>query len=304
MFWLSRPHRPTNVWAVTVLEVIQKSAEFLEHKGVDSPRLQVELLLADLLQMPRLKLYLEFERVLTAEQVQALRERILQRGRRIPLQHLLGHTSFCGHDIEVNGDVLIPRPETEQLAARAIGCLSDHPPDAPASQCALDFGTGSGCLAIALAKALPSLHVDAIDVSAAALAVALRNIDRHQLAGRVRLHQGDGFAALPSPRRYALLVSNPPYIPSGEIDALQPEVRDHDPRGALDGGVDGLDFHRRLAAEAGPWLAADGVLMAEIGDGQDTSVRRVFEEAGWRGTDVFKDDNGIPRIFVACRPHS
>jgi len=285
---------------MTVLEAIQKSTAFLEHKGVESPRLQVELLLAATLRMPRLKLYLDFERVLAPEQIQTLRELVLQRGRHIPLQHLLGNTSFCGHDIIVNRDVLIPRPETEQLAERALEFLNAWPGKSPLH--ALDFGTGSGCLALTLALALPRLEIDAVDISEAALSVARRNIQHHGVADRIELLHGDGFDALAAGRRYALILSNPPYIPTADIATLDPEVRDHDPHDALDGGADGLDFYRRLATDAAPWLAPGGRSMVELGHGQKEAVSQLFTQAGWQIRGVHDDDNGIPRIFIACRP--
>ena len=235
---------------MTVLEAIQRSTEFLAKKGVDSPRLQTELLLAHLLKQPRMQLYLNFERVLTPAEVDGLRELIRRRGQREPLQHIVGSTSFCGLEIAVNRDVLIPRPETELLAERGWTFLNQLSTLNPQPSTALDFGTGSGCLAIALACKCPAAEVYAIDISPEALALARQNAARHGVAERIRFLQGDGFAAVPEGARFDLIISNPPYIPSGEIASLQPEVRDYDPRRALDGGADGLDYGRRLAAEA------------------------------------------------------
>jgi len=283
---------------VTVLEVIQRSSDFLARKGVESPRLQIELLLAQLLQMPRMKLYLNFERALTEAELAALRGLVKRRATREPLQHIIGSTSFCGLEIAVNRDVLIPRPETEQLAERAWRFLRGLSPEACR---VLDFGTGSGCLAIAIAVHCPSATVVAVDLSEAALKVARQNAARHGVAERVLYYAGDGLAAVPAGGPFDLIVSNPPYIPSGEIPSLQPEVRDHDPVLALDGGADGLEFYRRLAAGAGPWLTARGRLMVEMGDGQSGAVSALLESVGWSVESVEPDNSGRQRILIARR---
>jgi release factor glutamine methyltransferase len=287
---------------VTVLEVIQRSTEFLARKGVDSPRLQIELLLAHVLQMPRLKLYLNFERPLSEEQVTTLRELVRRRGDREPLQHLLGTVNFLGLELAVTRDVLIPRPETEQLvelaakhfAARNAGQAQQAHPIR-----VLDFGTGSGCVAVALAKQFPGAEIHATDLSEAALRVAQENAARQRVTDRVQFHLGDGFSAVPAGIRFDLLVSNPPYIPGGEIAALQPEVRDHDPRLALDGGTDGLDFYRRFVAEAPAFLQPDARLVAEFGDGQETALVGLFAAPGWSMEAIEKDLSGRARFMVA-----
>jgi release factor glutamine methyltransferase len=284
---------------VTVLEVIQRSTEFLTRKGVDSPRLHVELLLAHVLQVPRLKLYLNFERVLTDAELDTLRRLVQRRGEREPLQHLVGSTSFCGLDIAVNRDVLIPRPETEHLAEQACNWLRT-PRSRPAS--VLDFGTGSGCLAIAIAHQCPDAIVHALDVSSVALSVAQANAARHGLAGRIQFHNGGGFSALPGGLTFDLLMANPPYIPTAEIDTLQPEVRDHDPRLALDGGPDGLAFYRRLAGEGASRMNPSGGATLEFGDGQEGAVQEIFREQGWSIEAVVNDDSNRARILIARRP--
>ena len=286
---------------MTVLEAIQRSTTFLAGKGVDSPRLQTELLLAHLLKEPRLRLYLNFERSLAPAEVDALREFIRRRGQREPLQHILGSTSFCGLEIAVSRDVLIPRPETELLAERGWTFLNQLSPPNPRPPLALDFGTGSGCLAIALALKCPAAGVCAIEISPEALALARQNALRHGLAGRIRFLEGDGFTALPEGARFDLIISNPPYIPSGDITSLQPEVRDYDPHRALDGGPDGLSYGRRLAVEAAPFLRPSGSLMLEFGDGQAERLRQILEEQKWIVEAVQEDYNHQPRIMVARR---
>ncbi len=289
---------------MTVLEAIQRSTEFLAKKGVESPRLQSELLLAHLLKQPRMRLYLDFERALSPEEVSNLRELIKRRGQREPLQHLVGSTSFCGREIAVNREVLTPRPETELLAERGWTYLNQLSAIASHPCTALDFGTGSGCVAIALACKCPSAEVYAIDISPEALLVARQNAARNGVSERIRFLQGDGFAVAPAGIRFDLIISNPPYIPSGEIASLQPEVRDFDPHRALDGGADGLDYGRRLAAEGASFLKSHGCLMLEFGDGQAESLRRVFQAQKWIVEAIEEDYTHQPRIMVARRVNS
>ena len=280
---------------MTVLEAIQRSTGFLARKGVDSPRLQVELLLAHALGVPRLKLYLNFEQKLTGADLESVRELVRRRGNREPLQHIIGSTSFCGFEIKVNRHVLVPRPETEMLAERAWQFLAAFNPPPGA---ALDFGTGSGCLAIALAAQCPGAQVHAADISEEALRVARENAALNNLSDKIQFHCGDGFAALPRGLPFDLIVSNPPYVPSAEIEALAPEVRDHDPHLALDGGADGLDFYRRLAAEAENHLRPAGRIMLESGDGQAEQIRQLFVQHKWVVEKVEADYSGRPRILT------
>lgn len=286
---------------MTVLETIQRGSDFLARRGVESARLEMELLLAHVLGLPRLKLYLDFERVVTEEQTSLLRALVKRRAEREPLQYILGTACFCGLDMTVDRRVLVPRPETELLAERAWEFLGRWGPEPGVMPEVLDFGTGSGCLAVVLAVKCPAARVHALDISSAALQVAGENAGRHGVSARIAFHQGDGLGALPERLRFDLIVANPPYIAHGELEALPPEVRDHEPRLALDGGPDGLDFYRRLAVEAGGRLAGEGRLMAELGAGQAEAVGGLFRAAGWGVEAVEKDYAGLERIFVARR---
>lgn len=305
---------------MTVLEVIQKSTEFLTRKGVDSPRLQTELLLAHVLKLPRMKLYLNFEQTLSDTETDVMRELVRRRSLREPLQHITGTAPFAEWEMSVNRHVLVPRPETELLAEAGWQFLlevdshgragSPLPAEHPTNDfgahgvtrpTALDFGTGSGCIAIALASRCPNTRITALDVSTDALAVAKQNADRNGVAGRIEFVESDGFTALAADRRFNLIISNPPYIPSAEIPTLQPEVRDFDPRAALDGGVDGLDFYRRLATEAPNWLAPGGKLMVEFGDGQSPALEKMFAAQKWIVEAVRADYSQRQRILIAQR---
>lgn len=286
---------------MTVLQAIQRSVDFLAKNGVESPRLHAELMLAHVLQVPRMKLYLDFERVLAEDQQNALRELVVRRGRRQPLQHILGSACFCGLDLTVNSSVLIPRPETELLAEFGWQFLQEVVQRSDAAPLALDFGTGSGCIAIALAVHCRTAQLSALDISPEALDVARQNAGRHAVDARIQFLAGDGFAALSADARFDLIVSNPPYIPAADIAGLEPEVRDHDPRLALDGGADGLNFYRRLANESAAFLKPRGRVMVELGDGQEKSVTDLFEQQKWIVEAVKPDYNRKPRILVAGR---
>jgi release factor glutamine methyltransferase len=289
---------------VTVLEVIQRSTGFLARKGVDSPRLQVELILARALDMPRLKLYLQFDRVLTEPELELTRQMVRRRATREPLQHILGSTSFCGFEIIVNPSVLIPRPETEMLAERAWQFLLTRAQEGSVPLLALDFGTGSGCVAIALARHVPAARIHALDISPAALEVARENAGRNDVSSRINFWESDGLEGLPGDLRFDLIVANPPYICSGEIDGLAPEVRDYDPRLALDGGVDGLVFYSKLAREAPARLRKGGLFMCEFGEGQAEAVELIFKNLGWTIEGVEADFSGRARFLIACGERS
>ena len=282
---------------MTVLEAIQKSTDFLAKKGVDSPRLQSELLLAHVLKTQRLKLYLDFARALTEAETTALRELIQRRGNREPLQHILGTACFWGLDLAVNTSVLIPRPETELLAEQGWKFLNSL----KRASTLLDFGTGSGCIAITVCHFAKQSRGVALDKSAEALAIAHANATKHSVTDRLQFVQSDAFTAIPHDEQFDLIISNPPYIPAAEIDALQEEVRQFDPRSALDGGQDGLHFYRILATESPQYLATDGKLMVEFGDGQQDPLRALFGANGWNVEVILNDLSGRPRILIATR---
>jgi len=284
---------------VTVLELIQRTTEFLKKKEVDSPRLQAELLLAHVLKLPRMQLYLNFERIPTTAEVDAYRELVRRRGLREPLQHILGSVSFCGLELTVNRHVLVPRPETEILAERGWQFLQEQVQLGAQNPLVLDYGTGSGCLAIALAVNCAQTTIHAVEISEQALEVAKQNMVQHRVADRIHLWRGDELSAVPAGLRFRLIISNPPYIPSAEISELQPEVRDYDPREALDGGADGLDYYRKLACKGANLLEPEGRLMLELGDDQATAVGALMTEQKWIVEPVVEDYTQRPRIMIA-----
>jgi release factor glutamine methyltransferase len=217
---------------------------------------------------------------------------IARRAAREPVALIVGHREFWGLEFEVTSDVLIPRPETEFLVEAALAQARHS-----AVTRLVDVGTGSGCVAVALAVELPSAHVIATDVSAGALAVARRNAERHRVADRVTFVRTDLLAGLAV--RTNLIVSNPPYVPSAAV--LQPEVGRHEPHQALFGGGDGLAIMRRLLDAAPANLVPGGRLIVEFGDGQEEALRSLCHDAGWRVIEIRDDLQGIARVALLER---
>ncbi len=223
---------------------------------------------------------------------------ITRRVGREPVAHLVGYREFWGLELAVTPDVLIPRPETELVVETALRLRSTRPGDFLLA----DVGTGSGCLAIALATEFPAAGVIATDMSAAALDVAQANAARHGVADRITWYRGRDLAGAPRP--VDLIVSNPPYVPAAAIDALAPEVRDHEPRIALNGGPDGTVALRAVIADADGALAPDGDLIVEFGSDQESAFREIVAGTGLRVTRVVRDLQGLARVGVAARRRS
>lgn len=274
---------------MTVAEAVALVELRLQKASVDTPRLDSQMLVAHALGVERSWVLAHGADPFSAsEELEKLCER---REAREPLAYILGYREFFGRRFIVTPDVLIPRQETETLVETALE--EKHVKDV------LDVGTGSGCIAITLACERPEWNVTAIDVSEAALAVAVESAQR-LLSDRsdrsVRFVQADLFSNL-TDRQYDLIVSNPPYVATS--DPLPPEVHAHEPHSALYAGESGLDIYRRLAEEAPAHLRPGGSLMVEIGDGQSEAVRRVFEDHGWHIERIVQDLNGTPRVIVA-----
>ncbi len=273
-----------------LLEVLRATERYLADRGVDSPRLNAEHLLAHALGLKRMELYLQFDRPLTETERVPLRDMVKRRGTREPLQHILGTAEFHGRSFLSDPRALVPRPETEQLVELALELAKAH-----ASPALLDIGTGTGVIALTLALELPAAAIHATDLSPDALALAADNAARHQLTDRIRFHQTNLLP--PDDTKFDLILANLPYIPSGEIAALSPEVR-HDPASALDGGAEGLDLIRRLIAEAPARLAPGGALLLEIGADQADAVNALLSALKYRDISLRPDYQNIPRFAV------
>lgn len=278
----------------TTLELLRLTTAYLAQRGVDSPRLDAEVLLSHVLGVARIQLYVEFERPLTVAEVDAYRNLVRRRGQREPVAHLVGQREFWSLEFAVDGRVLVPRPETERLVELSLESMGE------AGRLA-DLGTGSGAILLALLSERPGWAGVGVDCSPEALAVAAANGARHGLERRTQWLLGDLFEPLHG-ERFDLLVSNPPYIPSGEIPGLQPEVTRYDPHLALDGGRDGLEVMQRLAAGAARHLLPGGVVAVEFGAGQQDAVRDLFAGVGYADVTIHEDYEHRPRVLVARMP--
>ena len=285
--------------AASVSEALRAAARRLRASGSRSPRLDAELLLATALGARRVTLLTDSERVLTPIEERRFEGYVCRREAHEPVAYIRRRRAFRTLELEVTPDVLIPRPETETLVDVALEALAVVPAE-HGEPLALDVGTGSGCIALALAAEDPFVRVTAVDVSEAAAELARHNAARLGLGGRLRILHSDLFAALPPEERFDLIVSNPPYIPAFEYEALEPNVRDYEPRLALHGGTDGLDVYRRLVPEALGRLRAGGTLALEVGAGQAAAVRALFAAAAGYGTPLERADlGGVARVVWA-----
>jgi len=291
--------------AASVGEALRSATEWLRASGSRSPRLDAELLLATALGVDRAELFRAPERVLTRIEERRFDGYLVRRQAREPVAYIRRRRAFRSIELEVTPAVLIPRPETETLVDVALEALAAVPAGGGAAggryePVALDVGTGSGCIALALAAENPFVHVVATDVSAAAAEVARRNAARLGLGGRLDVRCGDLLDDLLPRERFDLIVSNPPYIPEAEYRTLEPNVRDYEPRLALHGGEDGLDVARRLIAAAAGRLRPGGVLAVEVGAGQAAAVGALFAAAGaFAAAQQRADLAGIPRVVFA-----
>ncbi|MBV8899499.1 MAG: peptide chain release factor N(5)-glutamine methyltransferase [Verrucomicrobia bacterium] len=279
---------------VTVLEILQSTTAYFAQRGIESPRLNIEHLLADALGKRRLDLYLEFDRTVSEHELGILRAKVRRRAEREPLQHVLGHWDFFGRRFKTDRRALIPRPETELLVEEALIRLPGTVP----GRLAIDVGTGSGVIGITLALERPDLQVVGIDQSEQALALASENASLHQVTSRVRFAAGDLLSSIVPEPAADLIVANLPYIPTAQIAGLAAEVR-RDPVAALDGGPDGLQLIRRLIRDARFSLKPGGFLALEIGAGQAAEVGNLLAAEKYRDIFTRKDYQGVIRVVGA-----
>lgn len=277
----------------TIGSILKWTEQYFGSKGVESPRLDAEVLLSHVLKKQRIYLYVHFDEPLEAPELAAYREMIKKRVLRQPVAYIIGAREFMGLSFRVSPDVLVPRPDTEILVQAVIERLRDWP--APV---AADIGTGSGAIGLSLLHFLPKLTAAAVDISPAALAVAQENARQLGVADRVEFFAGDLLQPLAG-RSFDALLSNPPYIPEADIRTLEPEVRQYEPMCALAGGVDGLDFYRRLVREGAAMLNPGGFMAFEVGIHQAQAVAAMAEDMPALGrTEILKDLAGIDRVVL------
>jgi len=284
----------------TVLELLDSTSQFFGAKNIENPRLNAERLLADVLKLDRVQLYLDFQRPVTTQELQQFRSVVQRRATHEPLQYILGRTEFMSLPFAVDQRVLIPRPETEILVESVLNRCRQLGEEKSIS--ILDIGTGSGCIAVSLAKYIENCHITAIDVSAAALQVAEENARRNDTMEKIRFVKMDFRSFLQSQTdspTFDIVVSNPPYVSTGEFEKLPPEVRDYEPGIALHDGADGLRFYRDIAQLAPRALAAHGTVLVEVGLGQAEAVKELFRLSKLSRIRSESDLNGIERIVCA-----
>ncbi len=279
------------VW--TIGSIIKWTEQYFQDKGVDSPRLDAEVLLSHVLQKERIYLYIHFDEPLEAAELAAFREMVKKRVQRIPVAYIVGAREFMGLRFAVSPAVLIPRPDTEILVEAVIERLKDK------SQIKfVDIGTGSGAIVLSLLHYLPLACAVAVDISQDALAVATENAETLLVKDRVDFYQGDIYEPLAA-EKFDAIVSNPPYIPNADIAELEPEVKEFEPYGALAGGLDGLDFYRRLIADGSNHLKDGGFMAFEVGINQAQAVAAIAESVPTFGqTQIIKDYAGIERVVI------
>ncbi len=294
----------------TIRDILNWASEYLKSLNIPSARLDSEVLLSFTLNKDRTYLYKNPESRIQNPELSKFKELIERRGKREPVSYITGEKEFWSLKFKITRDTLIPRPETEILVQAVLDIISGQWSVVSGQLNILDIGTGSGNIAVSIAKESPESHVFTVDKSDSALSVAKENAIIHNVAGRITFLKGDLYIPFnpPSPPfvrggkegLFDIIVSNPPYIPTGDIEGLMPEVRDWEPRWALDGGKDGLEIIRKIIKDAPIFLKSEGFLAMEIGFGQADEVRRIIKAAD-KFSDIrfVKDLAGINRVVVA-----
>lgn len=277
------------VW--TIGKIIEQTKQYFAKYEVSSPRLDAEILLCSILEQERIYLYVNFDQPLQTSEVDLYRKLIVRRAKGEPIAYILGKKAFLNLELLVDKNVLIPRPETELLAERVIKFCQKY--DAVE---VLDIGTGSGALAVSIAHNCPNAKVTAVDVSQAALAVAKKNAQKYDLLKQIDFVESDLYNSLQK-KKFAVIVSNPPYIESKEIKGLAKEVQ-NEPVLALDGGKDGLDIYRIIVQRAKEFLAKDGLLALEIGYNQAEALKELGQKSEFENIQVIKDYADLDRIVL------
>lgn len=277
------------------LDKVKRASDYLAEFDIKDAYREAELIVIHCLNINRIGLYKDNPDI--PESIDTEIEAILQRrSKREPLQYILGYTEFYGLKIEVGPGVLIPRPETELLVEETVKRISNFD-FRIANLKILDLCTGSGCIALAIASAIPAIKVYGIDNSSESIKYALKNAKINNIQN-VTFFKGNLFESIGKDFKFDLIVSNPPYIKKSDLSNLQPEVKDWEPLNALDGGNDGLDYYRIIISEAKDYLRENGYIILEIGMGQAESIRRIAEIAGFTNITLIKDYSGIERIFT------
>lgn len=284
------------VW--TIIKILDWTKQYFADRGVENPRLDAEVLLCAVLQCERIKLYMDFERPLTGAELSQYKNYVARRGQHEPLAYILGEKEFMRNSFKVTSATLVPRPETELLVESLIKAARGLKADGDVK--ILDIGTGSGAIIVSLLDYLPNAKGVGVDISVDALIVAEENSRRIGVRERAGFMQSDLFNRIPADKKFDIIVSNPPYIPAADIAGLAKDVQ-KEPRGALDGGADGLDFYRRIISEAMDHMTDEGILAFEVGINQAQVVAELCRKAGFKATAIRKDYADIERMVFAVK---
>ena len=283
----------------TIQKLLNWVTEYLKTKGVDAPRLSAELLLSHVLDLKRIELYTQFNKIVEQDLLTQLRGLVKRAAEQEPIAYLTGKKDFYSLEFEITPDCLIPRPETELLVERANEFLRTR----TGEQLVCDLCTGCGCVAVAIARNFADCRIVATDISDAALAVAERNVIKHGLPNRIKLLQGDLFEPIIpglGPAKFDLIVSNPPYVSESEFEKLAPNVKNFEPKSALAAGPEGLDVIKRIIADAGRFLRPAAALMFEIGNDQGPALEKLLADSGRFDTvKIEKDYSKLDRLAIA-----
>ncbi len=279
----------------TIMRLLRWTADYFSGHGIDTPRIDAEVLLAHCLGLSRIDLYLRHDQPLEQGELARFRELVRRRARREPVAYITGGKEFWSLELQVSPHVLIPRPETELLVEQALEVMGPRK-----EAVALELGTGTGAISLALASQRPGWWIAASDISPEAVALARANAVKHGLEGRVSFFVSDWLAAVATTEpQFDLIVSNPPYIRSREIGRLEPEISSYEPRLALDGGVSGLECLTRIISAAGPCLKAGGFILLEIGHDQKDAAESLFRDRGvYHQVTTVRDYGGSWRVVM------
>ena len=281
------------VW--TIMKILEWTKQYFSDKGVENPRLDAEVLLCDVLKCQRINLYVHFDQPLLEYELKQYREYVQKRAQHEPLAYILGHRAFMKNELEVSRDTLVPRPETELLVEHLIK-LNQGKDDIKI----LDLGCGSGAIVVSLLQELPNAVGMGVDIAPGALHITDKNATKLNVDKRLKTICSDLFKEIPQNEKFSVIVSNPPYIITSEIPKLALDVQ-KEPRQALDGGEDGLDFYRRIVNDVDKYLEEDGMLAFEIGMDQGKAVEDICKNAHFPVTKILKDYAGLDRMVFATR---
>ena len=293
----------TSQW--NILKLLTWTTSYFKSLKIENPRAAAELLLAHTLDVNRIDLYVNHDQPLCKEELDRFKAYIRRRARREPVAYIVGHKEFWSRDLIVNRDVLVPRPETECLVEAVLGYLNQTATDSPVSesQWVLELGTGSGAIIMALAAERPGHVFFASDISRPAVQLARDNSRRQGFDRQINYWVGNWFDALdPNRQKFDMIISNPPYIKTGEIRQLQPEIHQYEPVHALDGGEDGLDCLRQILSAGGSFLKKEGSILLEIGHDQKDSLQEITDQCGtYDRVDFKKDYQGQDRVAIIMK---